>query len=46
MTVIGHNRIRKVQTFDGYEILAHPLPDRDDRVFVRGEGPGPGVAVT
>lgn len=33
MSVIGHNHIRKVETFDGYEILAHPLPKRDDRSF-------------
>ena len=33
MTIIGHNRIRRVENFDGYEILAHPLASRDDRVF-------------
>lgn len=33
MTVIGHNHIRKVETFDAYEILAHPLPKREDRSF-------------
>jgi len=37
MTVIGHNHIRRVESFDGYEILAHPLPGRDDRVFHPGE---------
>jgi|GEM_PF-1040001 hypothetical protein len=42
MTVIGHNRIRKVESFDGFEILAHPLPRREDRVFERGAA-GPGV---
>src|SRR3546814_9942673 len=30
MTVIGHNHIRKVETFDGYDIIAHPLPSRDE----------------
>ena len=43
MTVIGHNRIRRVDNFDGYEVLAHPLPDREDRVFHRGE---PGTSQT
>src|SRR3546814_14939424 len=33
MTVIGHNHIRKVETFDGYDIIAHPLPARDERVY-------------
>lgn len=26
MIVIGHNHIRRVETFDGYEILAHRRP--------------------
>ena len=43
MTVIGHNRIRGADNFDGYEVLAHPLPDREDRVFHRGE---PGASQT
>jgi hypothetical protein len=46
MTVIGHNRIRKVESFDGYEVLVHPLPDRDDRVFHRGESEASRVSVT
>ena len=46
MTVIGHNRIRRVDTFDGYEVLAHPLPHRDDRVFGRGDPECFGVGVT
>lgn len=46
MTVIGHNRIRKTESFDGYEVLAHPLPDRDDRVFHRSECEASRVAVT
>src|SRR3546814_20922251 len=33
MTVIGHNHIRKVETFDGYDIIAHPLPARDERLY-------------
>ena len=33
MTVIGHNYIRKVENFDRFEILAHPLSHRDDRIF-------------
>lgn len=44
--VIGHNHIRKVDTFDGYEILAHPLPARDDRVFYPTEPDGSRVGVT
>ncbi len=46
MTVIGHNRIRRVETFDGYEVLAHPLPNREDRVFHRGESESSQVSVT
>lgn len=46
MTVIGHNLVRRVDTFDGYDILAHPLPRRDDRVFHRGEPGLSTVAVT
>jgi hypothetical protein len=46
MTVIGHNLIRKVENFDGYEVLAHPLPGRDDRVFHRGESGTSRVSVT
>lgn len=33
MTVIGHNTIRRVENFDGYHVVAHPLPNRDYRVF-------------
>ncbi len=46
MTVIGHNHIRKVESFDGYEVLAHPLPDRDDRVFHRGEAEASRISIT
>lgn len=46
MTVIGHNLIRKVENFDCYEVLAHPLPSRDDRVFHRGESETSRVSVT
>ena len=31
------NRIRRVENFDRYEILAHPLPSREDRVFHPGD---------
>ncbi len=37
MSVTGHNRIRRVDSFDGYEVLAHPLANREDRVFHRSE---------
>lgn len=46
MTVIGHNHIRKVENFDDYDVLAHPLPSRDDRVFHRGESETSRVSVT
>ncbi|PJG47227.1 hypothetical protein CAF53_02455 [Sphingobium sp. LB126] len=46
MTVIGHNMIRKVESFEGYDVLAHPLPDRDDRVFHRDETDAYRVSVT
>jgi hypothetical protein len=46
MSVIGHNHIRRVESFDGYEILAHPLPCRDDRVFHRGESETSRVSIT
>ena len=46
MTVIGHNQIRKVENFDEYEILAHPLPDREDRVFYPARPDGFSVGVT
>lgn len=46
MTVIGHNYIRKVETFDGYEILAHPLPERDDRAFYPDDEDSLRVGVT
>lgn len=46
MTVIGHNQIRKVETFEGYDVLAHPLPRRDDRVFHRGDTNATRVSVT
>ena len=46
MTVIGHNLIRRVESFDGYDVLAHPLPNRDDRVFHRGESETSRVSVT
>ena len=46
MSVIGHNHIRKVENFDGYEVLAHPLAHRDDRVFHRGESESSRVSVT
>ncbi|MFC0203330.1 hypothetical protein [Novosphingobium soli] len=46
MTVIGHNHIRRVENFDGYEVLAHPLPSRDDRVFHRGESETSRVSIT
>ena len=46
MTVNGHNHIRRVESFDGYEILAHPLPSRDDRVFHRGESDTSRVSIT
>ena len=46
MTVIGHNLIRRVESFDGYDVLAHPLPNRDDRVFHRGESETSRVPVT
>lgn len=43
MTVIGHNDIRKVENFDRYEILAHPLPHRDNRIFYPAEPDGFGA---
>lgn len=43
MTVIGHNYIRKVENFDRFEILAHPLPYREDRVFYPAEPDGFGA---
>lgn len=43
MTVIGHNYIRKVENFDRFEILAHPLPHRDDRIFYPAEPDGFGA---
>lgn len=46
MTVIGHNRIRRVDSFDGYDVLAHPLANHEDRVFHRGEGGASQVGVT
>lgn len=46
MSVIGHNHIRKVENFDGFEVLAHPLAHRDDRVFHRGESESSCVSVT
>lgn len=46
MTVIGHNHIRRVESFDGYEVLAHPLAHRDDRVFHRGESETSRVSIT
>lgn len=46
MTVIGHNLIRRVESFDGYDVLAHPLPNRDDRVFHRGESDTSRVSIT
>src|SRR6218665_2676027 len=46
MSVIGHNHIRKVENFDGYEVLAHPLAHRDDRIFHRGEPETSRVSVT
>lgn len=46
MTVIGHNSIRRVESFDGYDVLAHPLPNRDDRVFSRDESGTSRLAVT
>ncbi|EKU73330.1 MULTISPECIES: hypothetical protein [Sphingomonadales] len=46
MSVIGHNHIRKVENFDAYEVLAHPLPSRDDRVFRRHEPEGSNVSIT
>lgn len=46
MGVIGHNHIRKVENFDGYEVLAHPLAHRDDRVFQRGESDSSRASVT
>jgi len=46
MTVIGHNMIRRVESFDGYDVLAHPLPSRHDRVFHRGEANVSRVPVT
>jgi len=41
-----HNHIRKVENFDRYEILAHPLPNRDDRVFHPGDSAISRVPVT
>lgn len=46
MGVIGHNYIRKIENFDGYEVLAHPLAHRDDRVFHRGESETSRVSIT
>jgi len=46
MTVIGQNHIRRVDSFDGYEVLAHPLANRDDRVFHPGESESSRVSVT
>jgi hypothetical protein len=46
MSVIGHNHIRKVETFDGYDIIAHPLPARDDRVYYPTEPDGCSAGVT
>ncbi|MGN7931788.1 hypothetical protein [Sphingopyxis sp. 22461] len=46
MTVIGHNHIRKVESFDDYEILAHPLPKRDERSFYPEDGDSLRVGVT
>lgn len=46
MIVIGHNRIRRVDSFEGYEVLAHPLANREDRVFRRGEAGASQVGVT
>lgn len=46
MSVIGHNHIRRVDNFDSYEVLAHPLPSRDDRVFHRGESETSRVSIT
>jgi hypothetical protein len=46
MGIIGHNHIRRVDNFDGFEVLAHPLACREDRVFRRNEGTLSPVAVT
>src|SRR3546814_4082525 len=46
MTVIGHNHIRKVETFDGYDIIAHPLPARDERVYYPTEPDSCSAGVT
>lgn len=46
MTVIGHNHIRRVDSFDDYEVLAHPLANRDDRVFHPGATDALGLSVT
>jgi hypothetical protein len=43
MTVIGHNHIRKVESFERFEILAHPLRHREDRVFYPVEPDGFGA---
>src|SRR3546814_14254960 len=46
MTVIGHNHIRKVETFDGYDIIAHPLPARDERDYYPTEPDSCSAGVT
>ena len=46
MGIIGHNHIRKVESFDGFEVLAHPLPSREDRVFHRGDSETSRVSIT
>lgn len=46
MSVIGHNHIRRVDSFDGYEILAHPLPAYEDRVFTREDNDPTPLPVT
>lgn len=46
MGIIGHNHIRRVENFDDFEVLAHPLPSRDDRVFHRGDSETSRVSIT
>src|SRR3546814_9830762 len=46
MTVIGHNHIRKDETFDGYDIIAHPLPARDERDYYPTEQASCSASVT
>lgn len=46
MGIIGHNDIRRVESFDSFEVLAHPLPNRDDRVFHRGDSETSRVSIT